>query len=265
MASSLRIDQRTFKGISNVIVVQNSTNDVMALPTATGFVIDSGRSEREIMTSNQLGEMAFSNSFNSAVNPSLQLTYGVYNAEMYAIQENVRLETGLLTVKIPYKFWIPKTGVHNPVATGRFLYQITEDAVSYASIVKDKKSYQLTQMPYTGFDDSVDDTFAVGDHGEFIFSTNLYNVTDPPYVNIETEAEISGNYLGSEPIGDMRISATLVDSNNMITYVQVYRAIVNTGGITFDPKAEGITLNLRLASDGCRAFQYLDTQDLVSC
>lgn len=265
MASSLRIDQRTFKGISNVVVVQNSTNDVMALPTATGFVIDSGRSEREVMTSNQLGEMAFANAFPNAVNPTLQLTYGLYNAEMYGIQENVRLETGLVSVKIPYKFQIPKTGTQNPVATGRFLYQITQDATSYASIVVDKKSYQLTQMPYTGFDVAVDDTYAVGDHGEFIFSTNLYNVIDPPFVNIETEAEIAGNYLGSEPIGDMRISATAVDSNNMITYIQVYKALINTSGINFDAKGEGITLNFRLASDGCRAFQILDTQDLVSC
>lgn len=265
MASSLRIDQRTFKGISNVILVQNSTNEVMALPTATGFVIDSGRSEREIKSRNQLGENAFANSFNVESNPTLQLTYGVFNAEMYAIQENVKLETGTLTVKLPYKFQIPKTGTHAAVSSGRFLYQIVEDAESYASIVKDKKSYQLTQVPYTGFDGATDDTYCVGDHGEFKFSNNLYNVNDPPYVNIETEADIAGNYLGSEPIGDMRISATLVDSNNMITYVQVFKAIVNTGGITFDPTSEGVTLNMRLAPEGCRAFQYLDTQDLVSC
>lgn len=263
--SALQIDNRTYKGISNVILTQNSTNQVFALPTATGFVIDSGRNERTINNSNQLGENVFANSFNVESMPTLQLTYGVYNTEMYAIQENVKLETGMLEVKVPYKVKIPKTGMIEPATVGKFLYAITKDSISYGSIVVDNKSYEITRVAYDTFDDTVDDQFAVGDNGAFLFSQNLYDVNDPPFVNLEVETIIEGNYLGSVPIGDMRVNATLVTSNNTITYVQVPRAIVNTSGISFDAKAEGTTLNMRLATEGCRPFQLLETKEVVDC
>ena len=263
MAKSIIVANRTLKGISALACRRKSDNVILNFEVPMSFVVQDGREVRQQMTRNAVGEMALINLVPTQQVPMLTVTYPSVFIEKYVTSTDYQPEEASFNIKYTKYLQVPSGGVVAAVASGFYGFSVVEDASGYASKELNGVSVGLTQAAYVGFNNAIDDQFAVGDNGELLFSLNLVD----DYVTLAVDMTINGVGYSDLLQGEFEISATMVNSLNEITHFYAPNAIIDPSGRTLDSSAEQLELMFYLLTSGsqCRAYELVETKEKVVC
>lgn len=214
------------------------------------------------MTRNQLGEMALINLVPTQTIPTITLTYPSLFAEKYVTGVGYQAENRVFSVKYT-KFTQVPTSLNIPaVAAGKYGFSLVEDSPGFGSKELNGISVPITQQTYATFNPATPDTWAVGDNGDLLFSTNLAD----EFVTLQIDMDVSGTGFSDTITGEYEVSATLVNTLLQISHLYIPSAIIDPTGKSLDPSAESFEIMMYLLTSGsCRAYDLVDTQETVDC
>jgi hypothetical protein len=252
-----------YKGIST-LKLHDVTNDILYnWSTPLSASLETNIETRDITSRDKTGKMSRVNVVETGAMPMLNLSYSSWKAPKFIAATGYQEELGTFSMSYVNDFRVPVGGVISAVTSGFYGYEIVEDAVAYASYDDNGSSIQITQVNYATFNAATDDTFAVGDNGEFKFSTNLVGA----YVSVKVDVTVDGVGYGSGLTGEFEIDYTVVDYQNKITYVKIYNAVIDVTGKSYNPESETIDINFKLLTGGseCLAYKIVDSEGRVKC
>ena len=252
-----------YKGIST-LKLHDVTNGILYnWSTPTSASLETNIETRDISSRDKTGKMSRVNVVETGAMPVLNLTYSSWKAPKFIAATGYQEELGNFVMSYVNDFKVPVGGVVAAVASGFYGYEIVEDAVGYASYDDNGSSIPITQVTYATFNAATDDTFAVGDNGEFKFATNLVGA----YVSVKVAVTVAGVGYGSGLTGEFEIDYTVVDYQNKITYVKIFNSVVDVTGKAYNPESETIDINFKLLTGGseCLAYKIVDSEGRVKC
>lgn len=252
-----------YKGISTLKLYDTTNGVLYNWSPPVSASLETNIETRDITSRDKTGIMSRVNVVPTAAMPMLNLSYSSWKAPKFITSTGYQEGLGTFAMDYVNDFKVPVGGVIAGVANGFYGYEITEDAVGYASYADTGSSLPITQVNYGTFNAAVDDTFAVGANGEFKFSTNL----EGAYVSVRAAVNVAGVGYGSTLTGEFEIDYTVVDFENRITYVKIYNAVIDVTGKAYNPESETLDINFKLLTGGseCLAYKIVDTDGLVKC
>lgn len=251
-----------YRGISN-LKLRDVTNGILYnWTTPVSATLETNIEVRDITSRDKTGKMSRVNQVETGSMPVLSLEYSSWKAPKFIASTGWQEEVGTFQMSYVNDFKVPVGGVVPAVTSGSYGYSIAEDATAYASYDDTGSSFPLTQVTYATFNAATDDTFCVGDNGEFKFATNL----EGAYVSVEVGVTVSGTGFASTLTGEFEINYTVVDYNNKISYVKIYNAVIDPSGKTYNPESETIPITFKLLTGSqCLAYKIVDTNEAVYC
>lgn len=273
--ASILVANKSYKGISNIAIRRKALlpeNDVIFnLAKPMGAVLSPNIEVRNTSSRDARGNMSRLNTYSTSENATLQLTYGVAQMELYAIQTGYMTTSGTFTMQLVRNLTVPQLGTIPAVLTGFVGKGIVSDIgltvpagtrrVTMASYTNALGvSVDLEQVAFSPTAYATADQFGVGADGAYTFSTNLIGQT----VTVMHPYTIPAKTLGGELIGEVEINFTITSSDESMTVVNIPSAIINPAGATMDASAEStaITFDL-LVGNECRAYRLLDLGSLI--
>lgn len=250
---SLALNNRTMKGLSALTIKRQSDGMVFSFPKAQSLVLNTGVEIKEIMISNQLGETSRADTFATSQLAELVITYGTVNPELFAFQAGYMLEQGNLNSSIPYNIQVPDSLTIPAAQSGLLGFGLTGSEEITASIIENKRSVAISPSLIT-----------LGANGELTFDASLSGKVVTLLIE-NTGSVISGSYISNILVGQVQIDATLVDSQNKVVALHIPNASINVGGTSLDTAADTFDLRFFPASLGCKPYQIIDTDLVISC
>ena len=122
----------------------------------------------------------------------------------------------------------------------------------------------LTQQSFGGFVPTTPNSFAIGANFARKFSDDL--VTGRRFVQLQTAQSITARTISEDSLGPQRVNLLVKNSNDTVTYVKIYNAVINPSGSRFDPKADSFDLKFNLTGLGqCEPYTVFDSAETVYC
>lgn len=270
MANTITVQYRTYKGISNLNIRRKSDGVLYSWPKPSTFVLQDGQEQINQMTRNEYGEMASIGNFTSARVPMLQIGYQQIQLELFAFQTGFQLTSGTYDIGIPRQVVVPSDGlIAGAASSGNAYFGMAQDGLigdlsdCFASINDEGVSVALTPVAWTGSQPTGPNEVAFGPDGALYFSSDLVG----SLVSTLNPWNIGAKAISASLVGEVELNATLVNSNNKLTFLNIPSLIVDTTGTPFEPGADATTLNLRLLQEPgqCLAYQLFETEQTVSC
>jgi hypothetical protein len=201
--------------------------------------------------------------------PDLSIQYSYIQPEMIGFQIGNQMATGTFGTFAPRSLVVTKASY--PAAAEGYLFEgVTADPVTaQGSVIRAGLSTPLTRTAFAAFagvSPANDDSFAVGADGALMFSDNL--VTNRDVVMLLLPISIIGIRLSDILIGPHSLYATLVNTENKLTFFEAFSVTPNLEGRSVDFGGEGgmeLGLFLNNPPGECRAFQITDSQIRVGC
>lgn len=273
--ASILVANKSYKGISNIAIRRKALlpdNDVIFnLPKPMGAVLSPNIEIKNTSSRDARGNMATLNTYSTAENATLQLTFGVAQMELFALQMGYVTKAGTFTMQLVKNVTVPQTGVIPAALTGYVGKGVTSDVgltvptgtrkVTMASYTNTTGvSVPLTQVAYSATAYTTDDQFGVGADGAYTFSTNLIGQT----VTLMHPYTVSSKTISGELVGEVEINYTVTSSDESMTVVNIPSAIINPNGASMDASAENTAINFTLlVGNACRSYNLYDLGSLI--
>jgi hypothetical protein len=273
--ASILVANKSYKGLSNIAIRRKALlpeNDVIFnLAKPMGAVLSPNIEVRNTSSRDARGNMSRLNTYSTSENATFQLTYGVSQMELFALQTGYMTTSGTFTMQLVRNVTVPQLGVIPPVLTGFVGKGVVADVgltvpagtrrVTMASYTNNLGvSVDLEQVAHTTTAYATADQFGVGTDGALTFSTNLIGQT----VTVMYPYTVPAKTLGSELVGEVEINFTVTSSDESMTVVNIPSAIINPSGATMDASAENTTITFDLlVGNECRAYRMFDLGTLI--
>jgi len=257
---------RTFVGVSSLVIKRKSDNTVLNWPIPSTFNLDIGIEQRVQESRNNQARKVRASSYVAGEQPTLSISYSQIQPEMIGFSVGNQLATGTFATYIPKVLQVTKASY--PASTTGFLFfgVAADEALATASYTKDGVSTKLTREVFATFDGETDDTYAVGDDGAVKFSDNL--VSGQQVVTYLVPSDVTGLRISDVLVGTHEVYATMVDTLNQVSIFEAYAATPNLEGRSIDFGGEGgleISLFLNNPPGECRAWNLISLTDKVAC
>ena len=268
--NTISVQYRTYKGISNLTITRKSDGVVYAWPKPTTFVLNDGQEQVNQMSRNDLGEMSSINNFTSSRVPLLQIGYQQLQLENFAFQTGFQLTSGTFDVGVPRQVIVPTDGlIAGATLAGNAYFGMAQDGLIgdlsdvAASFNDDGISTALTPVLWTGAQPAGPNEIAFGPNGALYFSSDLVGCV----ISIRNPWNVSAKTISNLLVGEVSVQATMVNSVNKLTFLNISTAIIDTAGTPFEPGTDAFQVNLRPIQEpgACLAYNLLETDQLVSC
>jgi hypothetical protein len=263
---SLLIQNRSFKGISNLSIRRIADNLVFNFPKPSGMVLNNPQEQRNIMSRSELGEQVLVGKYTTSRMPTMSVSFASVQPELFAFQGGYLMEKDTLQMAIPKIVRVPDSGII-PAATGTNVLGkgITANATAYASTSETGNITPLTQNTFEGHATwrTTLNNFAIGADGAIAFSNNLVG----KIVTVVIPATITGSTISEILVGEVVIDCALVNSLNKITLLHVPSALIDPSNNALDANAEGLEMMFTMLTPPgrCTAFDLLETDFSVVC
>lgn len=276
---TLAINNRTFKGISNLSLVRLEDGLIWSFPKPVSFVLSTNLEQRIQSSRSETGEMVRVGAYPVSKMPMLEITYPTTQFELLSFAQGLIMKAPegantKIAARYP-KQVVAKTGGYPAAETGYWGFGIAADAgldatnpaeKSVASITQGNVTVPLTQVAYAA--DVVTGTlsFGVGANGALSFSQDLIDKQE--VINLSIPYEITGKQMSEEVVGPHSISATLVDSTNAVSLFYAPYISPDSSGVNIDPGAESFVLRAFVNSlpGSCQPFNLIECGGLkVKC
>ena len=256
---------RTFKGIAEVKLRRSSDGAILHLPTPNTFMVENNVEEKIQYTRTAQGERSRAGNYVSGREPMLRIAYSHMQPETLQFKIGNEFETKTEVVKVAKSFTVTQATYPAVAATGTLGYNVVVDAPTQASITRSNISFQLTQVPFSSFSGSVDDTFSVGANFALKFSDNL--VTNQETVSMLTEETFTGLGIGDNIVGAHSVIATIITTQNKLVIFRANYITPSIAGSGFDPSGEQIEIPFFInnQSGECFPYEMFFTDVTVNC
>lgn len=263
MAVSQVTINRSNRGISNIAITRKKDDLTFNLPKPSNATLAANIEVKNTSSRDSLGNMSKLNTYQTSEMPTLQLSYGVNQLELYAFQKGYLMKSGTFTMTVARNILVPSTG-NIPAATAGFFpvgsladlgvtpVTGTPDPTTASKTNAQGQSIALTQVAYSPTAYTTEDQFGIGADGAVTFSTNLVDET----ITLRHPYTTAARTVSSELIGEVSIDYMITTSANTLTVVNIPSAIINPSGSTFDAAGEGLTLNFDVLTPAGKCTGY---------
>lgn len=265
---TISINNRTFVGIAYLTLERLSDGVILTWPAPQNFVLNPGIEQVEQMGRDALGREVRTNTYVRAVKPELTVSYQYLQPEMIGYMVGEELISGTFDTSYP-KLLTVTSATFAADTTGGILNGISADIDAKASVIREGSiSTLLTRQPFatfTGTSPANDDSFAIGANGALKFSDNL--VTNSDVVALLIPVSVTGTKISDVLVGEHRVYATLVDTQNQVVLFEAYNVEPNLNGrtINFGESSSEFSFYVNNPPGGCRAWNLVDTGKSVAC
>lgn len=273
---TIRINTRTFVGISTLLLQRQSDGVIFSWPQPETFVVNTNIEERIQTGRDTQGRRVRLNTYVAGEEPDLTIQYNYQHPEMVAFLLGRQMATGTFDTFLPRQLVVEQASY--PGAATGFLYNgvLAATAESAGALAGAAASYTdangisvpLTRQAFASFDGASpanDYSFAVGDDGALLFSDNL--VAEQTLITLLIPANISGSRMSETLVGPMRMYATLVDSNAKVALFEAPNVSANLSGRSIDFNAGSAELGLYLNNvpGTCGSWNLFQLDQSVEC
>lgn len=271
---SITVANKTAVGISNISIVRKSDEVQYNLPKPSGLTLNNNIEVKTTQTRDGRGYMAKLNTYQTSEMPTLTITYGLSQPELFAFQTNYQMTPGSFTIELARNLTVPITGLIPAAVTGEMGFGTVADVglvvptggkkITFGSKTSNTTfaTTALTQAAYSATPYTTDDQFGVGDNAAYTFSTNLIG----EYVTVRHPFTTTAKNIAGTLVGEVSIAFTVGMSDGSYYVVNIPSAIINPSGATLDSASEQTAITFDLVSTSCRAYTMysLDNQK-VTC
>lgn len=263
---TIALNNTTYVGMSNLTIQRLSDNVVYSFPSPADFVLSTGVAERPQMAKNDLGQTVRARSFAISQMPVLQVRYTHIRPEMigFRVGRQMTEEPVPITTHLPKLIQVTKNTYSaaeaNLPATG------VNPATSYGSKL-DPSTANTVELPrdadFATFDHTETNSFAVSPTGGLKFSNNLIGQVVTLAIGYVSEAI----KLSEQLIGDVKITAALVNTNNQVDIFEAGAATpaLDNAQIQFGGEGMDMAFNLNNIPGRCAPWDLYQTGIIVSC
>lgn len=268
---SIIVNQRSYVGVSNLIMKRISDGVVLSWPQPQTFVLDTGIEQRLTEGRNQQGRKVRTGSYAVGEMPTLSINYTYIQPELISFTVGNQFASGTFSSFLPKSLAVTQATYAGDAAGKLFNGVLETEAAAalngaVASITRNDLSVNLTYEDFTSFTGTTDDTFSVGDDGALKFSNNL--VTEQALVTmLIPHNNLTGIKLSDVLVGAHELYATVVDSNNKVSLFEARNVTPNLEGRSVDFGSEGLELNLFVNNlpGTCGSWSMLALDATVDC
>lgn len=231
----------TFRGLAGLVLQRHSDDAVLHLATPSAFSIDTGAEEEPINAMNPLGQGITIGSIQRAIKPTLSVTYGVHQPEIYEFILGRKFDQIVKTETFIRQYTVRASLVEEPAAIGTLGAGFPADITScYASAKGDfSSSMQLTRVPWASTPGP--NEFAQGPDMAIKWGTNLMNQTITLTVNDGPQSNVLA--LSEESSGFLKMKALLVTNTDEGVIVNADSVVTQVAGRSIDPMSTDISLS----------------------
>jgi hypothetical protein len=265
---TITVNQRTYVGISSLLMKRKSDNVVLTWPVPNTFVLNTNIEQRIQEGRNSQGRKVRTGSYVTGEMPELTISYSYIQPEMISFNTGNQQASGTFGTFIPRLLEVSRDS-YAADATGFLLDGVAADAAgATASVTRLGVSVALNRQPFATFDGTSpanDDSFAIGADGALLFSDNL--VTNRDVVAILIPNTVTGIKLSDVLVGPHELYATMIDTRNKVSVFEALNVTPNIEGRTLDFGGEGMEISLFVNNlpGECRAWNVLNTELSVNC
>ena len=259
------VNNRTYVGISSLLMKRKSDNVVLTWPVPNTFVLNTNIEQRIQESRNSQGRRVRSGSYVAGETPDLTVSYSYIQPEMISFNTGNEQASGTFGTFIPRLIEVSQAA-YPADATGFLFNGVTEDdATASASVTRAGISTELTRVAFAAFDGTTDDQWALGADGALAFSDNL--VTAGDVVAVLVPSDVTGIRLSDVLVGPHEVYATLVDTRNKVSVFEATNVTPNLEGRSIDFGSEGMEISLFLNNPPgtCRSYNIINTELSVAC
>lgn len=262
------VNQRTYVGISSLLMKRKSDGVVLTWPVPNSFVLNTNIEQRIQEGRNAQGRKVRTGSYVSGEMPDLNISYSYIQPEMISFNTGNEQASGTFGTFIPRLLEVSQAS-YPADATGFLLNGVVEDdANAVASVTRDGLSVNLTRQPFATFDGTSpanDDSYALGADGALLFSDNLVTAND--VVSLLIPHSITGIKLSDILVGPHELYATMVDTRNKVSVFEALNVTPNLEGRSIDFGGEGMEIPLLVNNPPgeCRGWNIINTELSVAC
>ena len=234
--------KQTRKAIVNLTELDTGLVLIMARPA--DMELDNGLGENNIITEVDTQGYVTKVANNFGVRqPTVTLTFGGRNLDITALQLDRRTRTAIVTLRYPARQQV-KRAVYAPSEPGKLGYAVMQDADTRASYLDSisGETRLLNQVNYNTFNPAIDNTFAIGEHFERLYSNNL--VSNNSWVILEPSADYASRSLSEAAIGFLELNALCFLTDDTTEIIEVPNCFVNPEGGGLKAGDNTITLDV---------------------
>lgn len=257
----------TIKGILQTRMLRVDDQKEFIVPPPTAFSIDTGTEEEPINSMNPLGERVTIGSIVRAVTPTLNMTFGVHQPELYEFvlgrKFGEQLKEGLALREVTVPPSLEAAGVPaNALGGGTVADQTTPgEAVAVVknqfgmSVPLERVSYSTT--PGNG-------QFAQGPDFAMKFGPDLVDQVVKITMLLADETVLSPT---EDPVGFYRMKALFALTDNRIVVLNAPSVTPQLGGRSIDPMTPEVQLSFFMHSQpgNCQTIDMQFTNRYVAC
>lgn len=263
---TIALNNRTYVGISNLVIERLSDHVVYNFPVPSDFVINTGVSERQQMGKNELGRTVRLRSYPVAEMPMLQIQYSHIRPELIGFKVGLRLSNPVsIATHIPKlrsifkntytaaEFNLPTSGI---VPSDTYASYISSAGISTA----------LTRVSdFNTFDPTINNQFSISTTGGVKFSDNLVN--ESAVISIAVGYTGTAVRMSETLIGDVKITAALINTDNKVDIFEAPLAtpMFDNASIQFGGEGMDLSFNLNNRPGQCQSWNLYQTTLEVSC
>ena len=233
---------RTIRGIAGLAFKRkDGTNEILHLPLPSDFTIDTGAEEEAINAMNPLGQGITIGSIQRAVRPTLSITYGVHQPDVYEFVIGRKFAVQMQNSIFIKQYTVRPSLTEAAVPSGALGFGYPADIESCHAAVKDDfgQSFQLTRVPWAATPG--DTEFAQGPDMALKFGPNMAGATatllidDGPAENVLALSE------ETSPFYEMK--ALFVDNTDRIVILNAESVKAQVGGRSIAPMTTDVGLS----------------------
>lgn len=260
---TLELFQERTRAVGVLRLIRNSDNALLHLPTAK-MTLDLGIEEASIEGMNPLGLMVTQGRYQTAMRPTLNLTFSNDRPEIMEMLFGRRFEMTSTEITVVKEYTVPANGLIPPVLTGQLGFgAVANDVRALASAMGENGlSRKLTRVSYatnlTAYNWGLDANMGLA------FGTDLIGKTVSVAVPVDMDTALK---LGEEQTGSYKFAAIMVTTENKTIALRAKNAVPSVAGNAYDPSSpeKSIKLSLDQPLGECLPFELVYTGLKVSC
>jgi len=236
-----------------MLLTQGSTIKVVDTPSAVR--IPTGITEQVKKVASQLGVIVPNFRLVTEQSPTLELTMPNLTPEIVGLLIGNKIASipSVATFYGKNRLLLKTGSIPAAPVGGEGHGLIADQALSIASVFEDGLSLPLTRVNFGAFAAATPNTFAQGNDGAYLFSTNLINSevsfrTPQPLTNIQGLTE--------DPSGVFGCTLVLLDTQLAVVTIDIPEIQFILDGVTLDFAAESQSLRAQINYDGSGCLPF---------
>lgn len=227
-----------------VQLTEQDTGLVLIMNRSASMELDNGLGDNQPITEvdSQGYITKVGNNFGSR-QPTITLTFTGRNLDITALQLDRRTKNAIVSLRYPSRQQV-KRAIYAASQPGKLGYAVQQDAETRASYhdAITGNTYLLNQVSYSAFNPAVNNTFAIGQHFERLYSNNL--VSDNTWVVLEPSADYASRSLSEASIGFLELNGLCFLTDDTTEIIEATNCFVNPEGGGLKEGDNTITLDV---------------------